>query len=357
MIGSSEWIRFVRLIFLVVTSLASLFQGGEVQATSRRLINGAGATFPYPIYNKWFSEFRRVDPTVSINYQSIGSGGGIRQLLDRTVDFGASDAPMTDSEMKKADSPVLHIPTVLGAVVISYNLPGVKKTLRLTPEVLTSIYLGEITKWSDPSIAKLNPDIDFPQSLYIMVVHRSDGSGTTAVFTDYLSKVSPVWKQSVGAGKAVRWPTGIGGKGNEGVSGMIKQSRGAIGYIERAYAETNHLPLAQIKNQSGQYVGPTTRSVTAAASGALGRMPTDFRISITNAEGKDAYPIAAFTYLLIYRSMEKEKGKKMVSFLNWALSDGQKMVEDLYYSPLPKTLAEKVQRAVDSIKLEGKAAR
>lgn len=338
--------------FAAVFALVAATVSGSALGADSVFINGAGATFPYPIYSKWFSQYRSVDPSVTINYQSIGSGGGIRQLLDRTVDFGASDAPMKDSEMQKAEVPILHIPTVLGAVAVSYNLPEVKKELRLSPDVVADIFLGKIRKWNDPRLAKENPGVNLPDQ-HILVAHRSDGSGTTSVFTDYLAKVSPEWAKKVGAGKAVKWPVGIGGKGNEGVAGLIKQSPGTIGYIEQVYAETNRLPVAAIRNAEGAYVKPSAASASAAADGALKSMPADYRVSITDARGnKNAYPIAAFTYLLVYQQMPKEKGAKLVKFLEWAMGPGQKMAEPLSYAPLPKSLVAKVKKTIATIELK-----
>ena len=314
------------------------------------LINGAGATFPYPLYSKWFSDYRKIDPSVEINYQSIGSGGGIRQLLEKTVDFGASDAPMTTEELAKSSVPVLHIPTVLGAVVVTYNIPGVEKNIKLTPEIIAGMYLGTVNKWDDEKIAAANPGVTFPKDTPIVVAYRSDGSGTNAIFTDYLAKVSPEFKEKVGAGKSVKWPVGLGGKGNEGVTGLVKQTPGTVGYVELIYAETNKLPVATIKNKDGSFVAPTTKSVTAAAQGALKSMPADFRVSITDAGGKESYPISGFTYLLVYQKMDSTKGPKLVKFLNWALGDGQKNAEPLAYAPLPKSLVAKVKSKIKTIK-------
>ncbi len=315
-------------------------------ANTTQAINGAGATFPYPIYSKWFSEFHKVDPKIEINYQSIGSGGGIRQLLDKTIDFGASDAPMTDEQLAKSNIKILHIPTVLGAIVLTYNLPGVSKELRLTPEVIANLFLGKIKKWDDAQIVAINPGISFPKNLDIMIVHRSDGSGTTAVFADYLSKVSSEWKSKVGSGTALNWPTGLGGKGNEGVTGTIKQTPGSIGYVELVYAESNKMPIALIKNQSGEYIKASPQTVTAAAENAMKNMPADFRVSITNATGKNAYPISAFTYILVYQQMNAQKSQTMKTFLNWAMEAGQDMVEALAYAPLPKKLIPQVKNKI-----------
>lgn len=331
--------------------VGNLILGSLSVLASVETLNGAGATFPYPLYSKWFSEFRKVDSSVEINYQSIGSGGGIRQLLDKTVDFGASDAPMTDEQLAKSSVPILHIPTVLGAVVLTYHLPEMKKSIRLTPEVIADAYLGKITQWNDQRIQSLNPDIKMP-NLPIMIVHRSDGSGTSAVFTDYLSKVSPEWKEKVGSSTSVKWPTGLGGKGNEGVTGLIKQSPGSLGYVELTYAASNQLPIATLRNAAGNFVFPSPKSVTAAAQGAVKNMPKDFRISLANAEGKDTYPISSFTYLLVYGKMDSKKGSKMAQFMNWALAEGQKMAEPLHYAPLPKQMLTSVKARINEIKAE-----
>ena len=317
-------------------------------ATSSTLINGAGATFPYPLYSKWFSEYKKAHTEVEINYQSIGSGGGIRQLLDKTVDFGASDAPMTDEQLAKSQVPIFHIPTVLGAVVITYNVPGLTD-LKLTSETVAEIFLGKITKWNDPKIVAENAGTKLPD-LAIMVAERSDGSGTTAIFTDYLSKVSADWKSKVGNGPSVKWPVGLGGKGNEGVAGLIKQTPGSIGYVELIFAESNKLAFAHLKNAAGNFVKPNVKSVTAAAAGAMKTLPADFRVSITNSPAKDAYPISGFTYLLVYSKMAAPKGALLKTFLQWALADGQKMAEPLYYAPLPKEMVLKVLARVKELK-------
>jgi phosphate transport system substrate-binding protein len=316
------------------------------------LINGAGATFPYPIYSKWFSEFHKTDGSTEINYQSIGSGGGIRQLLDKTIDFGASDAPMTDEQLAKASPAIIHIPTVLGAVVVTYNLTALKTPLKITGEQIADIFLGKITTWNDPSLVKTNPELaKIPDP--IIVSHRSDGSGTTAVFSDFLSKVSPQWKQKVGTGNALQWPVGLGGKGNEGVTGIIKQSIGSIGYTELSYAANNHLPVAWVKNKAGAFVNPDAKSVTAAAHSFAKSMPKDFRISITDpANAKGAYPISSFTYLLLYQTMDKVKGTKLLGFLEWALSDGQKLAEGLTYAPLPTELVTEVKKKLKELKTQ-----
>ena len=307
------------------------------------LINGAGATFPYPIYSKWFDEYHKRHPDVQINYQSIGSGGGIRQILEGTVDFGASDGPMTDEQLAQAKIPILHFPTVLGAVVATYNVTGVDK-LRLTPSTLAGIFLGKITTWNDPALAKDNPGITFP-SEPIVPVHRSDGSGTTYVFTDYLSKVSPEWAKAVGRNTSVAWPVGLGGKGNEGVTGLVKQTPNALGYVELVYAVQNKLPYAEIRNYAGTFVVPTLESVTAAAA-AVPNMPADFRVSITDAPSPDAYPISSFTWLLIPSSIaDGEKGHAIVQFLDWMLGDGQTYTKPLGYAPLPPSVIA-LERAV-----------
>jgi phosphate transport system substrate-binding protein len=313
------------------------------------LINGAGATFPFPLYSKWFSEYNRLHPDLQFNYQSIGSGGGVKQITEKTVDFGASDAPMTDAELAKAPT-IIHVPTVLGAVSIVSN--GVPDGIKLTPEILSEIFMGKITRWNDPKILAVNP-VKMPE-LAITVAHRSDGSGTTAVFTDYLGKVSPEWKSSVGVGKSVKWPVGLGGKGNEGVTGIVKSTPGAIGYVELAYAKQNKLPMAVLKNADGQWVKPSVEATSAAASGI--ELPADFRVSITNAKGKDAYPISSFTYILVYKDQtDAQKGKALVEFLWWAIHDGQKLAPPLDYAPLPKPVVARVEAELKTIKVDGKS--
>jgi phosphate transport system substrate-binding protein len=316
-------------------------------ASAQMLINGAGATFPYPIYSKWFNEYAKVDPSVRFNYQSIGSGGGQKQILAETVDFGASDGPMSDENLAKASHKLLHIPTVAGADVVSYNLPGSPK-LKLDGPTVAAIFLGTIRKWSDPAITGQNPGVSVPDQ-DILVVHRSDGSGTTYIFTDYLSSVSGEWKAKVGKGTSVNWPVGLGGKGNEGVSGQIKQSPGAIGYIELAYAKQNNLPYADMKNSSGNYIAASIDSVTAAL--ATAQIPDDFRFSMVNPPGAEAYPIAGTTWLLVYQDQkDAAKGKKLVEFLRWAYSEGEKMAAALDYAPLPANVQERVLARVNSIK-------
>jgi phosphate transport system substrate-binding protein len=332
--------------------LAAVVVGGLVTARAALLINGAGATFPYPIYSKWFDEFRKKYPDAAINYQSIGSGGGIRQLLEGTVDFGATDGPMTEEQLGEAKTPILHLPTVLGAVVATYNVPGVEK-LKLTPEALAGIFLGKVQMWNDPPIAKENPGVNLPAAA-IVPVHRSDGSGTSFVFTDYLSKVSPEWEKTVGRGTSVNWPVGIGGKGNEGVTGLVKQTPNSIGYVELVYALQNKLQYGDLRNQAGRYVAPTLESVTAAASAAAAKMPEDFRVSITDPASPDAYPISSFTWLLIpTRIPDKDKGAAIKSFLSWMLTDGQAMAAPLNYAPLPPAVVEMEKRALDRITVGG----
>ncbi len=308
-------------------------------------LNGAGATFPNPMYQKWFSEYHKSHPDIQFNYQSIGSGGGIRQVLAQTVDFGASDGPMTDEQLAEAKTKILHIPTVLGAVVPAYNVPGVNTELKFTPEALAGIFLGKITTWNDPAIAKANPGVNLPNQT-IILVHRSDGSGTTYIFTDYLSKVSSDWANGPGKGTSIKWPVGLGGKGNEGVAGMIRQMQGGIGYIELIYAVQNKIDYGLVRNATGNFVKASLESVTAAAASAKS-MPADFRVSITNPPGKDAYPISSFTWLLIpEKSKEAAKGKILADFLNWMVDDGQKMTADLTYAPLPENVAQKVKGAI-----------
>ncbi len=312
----------------------------------RLQINGAGATFPYPIYSKWFDEYHKLHPDIEINYQSIGSGGGIRQLQAGTVDFGASDGPMSDEQLGQAKVRILHFPTVLGAAVPTYNIPGVQQELKFTPEALAGIFLGKITKWNDPELTKAHPGVNLPAN-DIVVVHRSDGSGTTYIWTDYLSKLSQEWKTKVGRGTSVNWPVGLGGKGNEGVSGLVKQTPNSIGYVELIYALQNNLSFGRVKNSSGNFVKADLRSVAAAAAGASKEMPDDFRVSITNAPGNDAYPISSFTWLLIPSKIEDAGKKKAITdFLRWMMSDGQKFVEPLAYARLPKAVVTKEMEAI-----------
>lgn len=344
---SGGTMRFKALVALA----AALLMGSAVAETN---LNGAGATFPNPIYQKWFSEYHKAHPDVQINYQSIGSGGGIKQLQAQTVDFGASDGPMTDEQIKATPFKVFHIPTVLGAVVPTYNIPGVSTELKFTPDVLADVFLGNIKKWSDPRLAKANPGVKFPDS-DIVVVHRSDGSGTTYIFTDYLSKVSSAWKDKVGKSTSVNWPVGLGGKGNEGVAGMVKQTEGSIGYVELIYALQNKMPFGTVQNAAGQFVKASLDSTTAAAA-SVKEMPDDFRVSITNAPGKTAYPIASFTWLLVPAEWsDASKEKVFVDFLNWMVGPGQGLTQALDYAPLPKNVAEKVKARIKEIKAKGKS--
>lgn len=315
-------------------------------------LTGAGATFPYPLYSKWFSDYAAATG-VRINYQSIGSGGGIRQLSEGTVDFGASDGPMSDEELSRAKGPILHIPMVLGAVAVTYNLPEVKTPLKLAGDVVADVFLGRITKWNDPRIAAANAGVRLPAS-DIIVVHRSDGSGTTYVFTDYLSAVSKPWADGPGRGKEVNWPVGLGGKGNEGVAGQVKQTPGSFGYVELAYAKQNKLSVASIRNAAGNYISPSTEAMTAAAQAVATGLPadTDYRLSIVNAAGADAYPISSFTWILIYsQQSDAQKGKKLVDFLRWALTEGEKQAAALDYAPIPESMAAQLQQRLSSIKV------
>jgi phosphate transport system substrate-binding protein len=323
---------------------ASTERSGSVDLT------GAGATFPYPLYSKWFADYA-TKTGVKINYQSIGSGGGIRQLSDATVDFGASDSPMKDDEMAKAKGPILHIPTVLGAVAVTYNLPEITAPLRLTGDALSDIFAGKITKWNDPRIAASNAGLKLPAT-DVLVVHRTDGSGTTYVFTDYLTSASKAWAAGPGKGKEVAWPVGLGGKGNEGVAGQVKQTPGAIGYVELAYAKQNKLPFALIRNSAGNFIAPSADGATAAAAGIADKLPanTDYRLSIVNAPGAQAYPISSFTWILVYRQQtDAAKGKKLVDFLRWALTEGEKQATALDYAPLPQSMATQLLARLDSI--------
>jgi phosphate transport system substrate-binding protein len=311
-------------------------------------LNGAGATFPNPIYSKWFSEYNKLHPDVQINYQSIGSGGGIRQVLNGTVDFGASDGPMSDEQLSQSKTKILHIPTVLGAVVPAYNIPGITGEIKFTPEVLAGIFLQKITNWNDPALAKANPGVNFPNHP-IIVIYRSDGSGTTFIFTDYLSKVSKDWANGVGKGTSVKWPVGMGGKGNEGVAGQVRQLEGSIGYVELIYAVQNKITYGSVRNAAGNFVTASLDGVTEAAASAK-TMPADFRVSITNAPGKTAYPISSFTWLLIPTpAKDPKKGKIIADFLDWMVTDGQKMTSQLSYAPLPDSVVEKVKAAIKQV--------
>jgi phosphate transport system substrate-binding protein len=318
-------------------------------AIAQTTLNGAGATFPYPMYSKWFSEYHKLHPEIQINYQSIGSGGGIRQVINGTVDFGASDGPMTDEMLKEAKTKILHMPTVMGADVPAYNIPGMTAELKFTPEALAGIFLGKVTKWNDKAVTSANPGVNLPDK-DIIVVHRSDGSGTTYIWTDYLSKVSPEWQSQVGTGTSVKWPIGLGGKGNEGVAGSIRQLQGSIGYVELIYAVQNNIAYGSVRNAAGNFVKASLDSVTAAAASAP-KMPADFRVSITNAPGKDAYPISSFTWLLIpAQSKDAAKGKILADFLNWMVTDGQKMTAALSYAPLPEGVVQKEKDAIKQVR-------
>ena len=327
-------------IFFLLLALV----GNASLSTAATLINGAGATFPYPLYSKWFDEFSKGRPDIRFNYQAIGSGGGIRQISERTVDFGATDAPMTDEQMRKSNVALLHFPTVLGGVVPTYNLPEVRSEINFTPHALAGIFLGKITRWNDPEIAKANPSMTLPDKP-IAVVHRSDGSGTTYVWVEYLAKVSPQWKEQVGVGTSVKWPVGLGGKGNEGVTGMIKQIPYAIGYVELIYAERGGLSIGRVQNQTGAFIKADLNSITAA--GASTKIPQDFRVSLTNAPGKASYPISNFTWLLIPQQIsDPVKGKAMVDFLRWMLREGQTLAPHFTYAPLPKEVVQMAETAI-----------
>jgi phosphate transport system substrate-binding protein len=336
--------RYLALVAAVAVS-------GVALAAQKAQINGAGATFPYPIYSKWFAEYNKLHPDVQINYQSIGSGGGIRQVTNRTVFFGATDGPMTQEQLLAAPGKILHFPTVLGADVPVYNLPGVSAELKFTGSVLADIFLGKITKWNDPQIAKINAGVNLPAT-DITVVHRSDGSGTTYIFVDYLSKVSPEWKSKVGVATSVNWPVGVGGKGNEGVAGLVQQTPGSIGYVELIYALQNKISYGSVQNAAGEFVKASEAGVTKAAEVAAAKMPADFRVSITNAPGAGVYPISSFTWLLLYESpQDKAQAKVMIDFMKWALTDGQAFASQLGYAPLPKNVVDMEMQALAKIKL------
>ena len=347
-------------LILVAVTLTAACGGGssgpvrppsEASTTGTSQINGAGATVPDPIYSKWFSEYNKLHSNVQINYQSIGSGGGIRQLTERTVFFGATDQPMSDEMLAKAPGAVLHFPTVLGAVVPIYNVEGLNAQIKFTGAVLADIFLGKITKWNDPAIAKLNAGVSLPSSA-ITVAHRSDGSGTTFVFADYLSKISPEWKQKVGASSSLNWPVGVGGKGNEGVAGLVSQTPGSLGYVELIYALQNKISYGAVQNQAGEFVAASVEAVTAAAASAAKVMPKDFRVSITNAPGAGVYPISSFTWLLLYENpKDKTQAKAFLEFVKWALTDGQKFASQLGYAPLPEPVVKMELDALAKIKL------
>ncbi|WP_263375872.1 phosphate ABC transporter substrate-binding protein PstS [Granulicella aggregans] len=313
-------------------------------------INGAGATFPNPIYSRWFAEYNKIHPEVKINYQPIGSGGGIRQVSEGTVDFGATDGPMNDQQIADSKIKTIHIPTVLGAVVPVFNIPGNTKDLNFSSEVIADIYLGKISKWNDPRIAKDNPGVQFPDKA-ILPVYRSDGSGTTYIFTDFLSKVSPDFQSKIGKGTSVKWPTGIGQKGNEGVAGMVRQSPYSFGYVELIYARANNMQFGAVKNKAGKFLKATTDGVTAAAAAAAKSMPKDYRVSITNADGPDSYPISSFTWLLIpVKSVDPAKGKALQGFLDWMITTGEGEASSMTYAPLPKQVQEMVKQTIKTVK-------
>ena len=331
---------------------AAVIAGGVALAAQGIQINGAGATFPYPIYSKWFSEYNKLHKDVRINYQSIGSGGGIRQMTNETVFFGATDGPMTDDQLKAAPGKIIHFPTVLGAVVPVYNISGVSGELKFTGPVLANIFMGAIKKWNDKAITDLNPGVNLPAT-DITVVHRSDGSGTTYIWVDYLSKVSPDWKKRVGVATSVNWPVGVGGKGNEGVSGLVSQTPNSIGYVELIYALQNKISYGSVQNAAGKFLLATIDGVTAAAAGAASNMPADFRVSITNAPGATAYPISSFTWLLFYENpKDKAQARIMVDFMKWAITDGQKFSTDLGYAPLPKQVVDLEMAALAKIQVQ-----
>src|SRR6185369_3705100 len=346
---------FSALALLVVSIACN--GGGSGSSNGSVSLQGAGASFPNPLYQKWMNEYGKVKPGVKLDYQSIGSGGGIKQLKEQTVDFGASDAPMKDEDLKSAPGEILHVPTVLGAVTITYNLQGVSQPLRFSPEVIADIFLGKIKKWNDPKIAADNPGVTLPSS-DITVVHRAEGSGTSAVFTDYLSKVSAEWKEKVGAGTSPSWPIGMGGKGNEGVTGQVKSTPNTIGYVELAYAVQNKLPVGQVKNASGNFITPSIDTVTAAAAASAANMPDDLRVSITNAAGPDAYPISSYTYVLLYKNQkDAAKGKALVNFLWWGIHDGESFAKDLQYAPLPADIVKRAEAKINSVTANGAALR
>ena len=339
----------------IPASIAVLVLGAAavLLADNTLSINGAGATFPFPMYSKWFDEYHKKNPNLAINYQSIGSGGGIKQVTEGTVDFGATDGPMSDEQLKayrdKHGSGILHFPTVLGAVVPTYNIPGVNASLNFTPEALAGIFLGKITKWNDPAIAGANKDVNLPAN-DIVVVHRADGSGTTYCWTDYLSKVSDEWKSKVGKGTSVNWPVGLGGKGSEGVTGTVKNTPNSITYVELIYAEANKIPYGSVKNADGVFVKASLAGVTAAAAAASKEMPDDFRVSITNVKGKGAYPISTFTWLLIpAKFSDNAKRDAIKGFVAWMLADGQNFAEALSYARLPNEVVAKEKKALANI--------
>jgi phosphate transport system substrate-binding protein len=343
--------RFTRRYALAAIAATLTVSAASVTLLAQAQINGAGATFPQPIYSKWFSEYAKIKPDVQINYQPLGSGAGIRQLTNQTVFFGATDGPMTVDQMQSAPGKILHLPTVLGGVVPIYEIPGVNTELKFTGPLIADIFMGKVVKWNDPAIAKHNPGVKLPD-MDITVVHRSDGSGTSYIFADYLAKVSPEWKKSVGVSTSVKWPVGLGGKGSEGVTGLVKQTPGSIGYVELVYAMQNKIDFGSVQNAAGEFVKASIPSVTAAAAAAVKSMPPDFRVSITNAPGPGVYPMASFTWLLLYENpKDKVQGKAMVEFVKWALTDGQKMATDLGYAPLPAEVVKLELATLNSIKV------
>ncbi len=345
--------QWFRAMAVVLSAMMIMAGARVVQAQQTVTLTGAGATFPYPLYSKW-SQVYEAEKGVRINYQSIGSGGGIQQFISKTVDFGASDGPMTDDQIRRAGGRVLHIPMVAGAVVVVYNIAGVGPGLNFTPDVLADIFLGRLTKWNDPRIAKDNPSVKLPAA-DVVVVHRSDGSGTTNIYTDYLSKVSSEWKTRVGEGTSVEWPTGLGGKGNEGVAGLVKQTPNALGYVELAYALTNQMPFGKIRNKAGQFVQPSLSTTTKSMEGALKSIPDDYRVFFTNPDGRDAYPIAGFTWILIYGDQpDPARGKAITEYLWWATHDGQKYAPTLLYASLPKVLVQRIEGTLKSVTAQGK---
>lgn len=341
----------IALLFLV-----SCGKNDKVEAPKTSQLNGAGATFPYPLYSKWFNEYAKLNKDAKINYQSIGSGGGVKQITEGTVDFGASDSPMSTEEIEKANqknnNSIIHIPTVIGSVVLTYNVPGIAKEIKLTPDAIVGIFMGTIKKWNDPKITKENPDLTLPDK-DIIVCYRTDGSGTTYVFADFLGKVSEDWKTKVGVAKDVRFPVGQGGKGNEGVTGLVKQLEYSIGYVELVYALQNKLQYAYVKNADGEFVKPSLEALSKAAEQSVNEMPDDLRQSITNAKGKESYPISSYTYLLVYEKQKDQfKGKTLKEFLNWALTQGESFASELGYAPLPKVVIEKALQKVNKITVQ-----
>jgi phosphate transport system substrate-binding protein len=353
---SLRWLASLCAFAILIASVACTSNGGPA-AGGNVSLQGAGATFPNPLYQKWLSEYGKLHGNVRIDYQSIGSGGGVKQIKEQTVDFGASDSPMKDEDLKAAPGEILHVPTVLGAVVLTYNLSTINQPLRFSPDVVADIFLGKVTKWNDARIGADNPGVTLPAG-NITVVHRSDGSGTSAVFTDYLSKVSAEWKEKVGTGTSPSWPVGLGGKGNEGVTGQVKNTPNTIGYVELAYAVQNKLPVAHIKTAAGNFIEPSIDSVAAAAADSAATTPDDLRVSITNATGAQSYPISSYTYILIYKDQKDAvKGKALVDFVWWGIHDGEAFAKDLQYTPLPADILKRAEAKINSITAGGKALR